>query len=66
VSTITAPTDRSIPAVRMMSVCAIASVPTTATCWVTSDRFAGSRKRSFSSPNTTIARTKTTAGLSAG
>ncbi len=66
VSTMTAPTDRSMPAVRMISVCATASVPTTATCCVTSDRLAGSRKRSLSRPNTMIARTSTTAGLTAG
>ena len=40
-STMTAPTERSMPAVRMMSVWASARVPTTATCWVMSDRFDG-------------------------
>ncbi len=65
-STITAPTDRSMPAVRMMSVWATASVPTTATCWVIRERFAGARKRSFRMPNTITATTSTTAGLTAG
>ncbi len=37
-----------MPAVRMISVCAMARVPTTATCWVISDRLAARRKRSLS------------------
>ena len=41
-----APTERSMPAVRITSVWAMPRVPTTITCWTTSERFAGSRKRS--------------------
>ena len=44
--TMIAPTERSMPAVRMTSVWAMPSVPTTITCWTISDRFAGARKRS--------------------
>ena len=62
----TAPTERSMPAVRMMSVWAMASVPTTATCCVMSERFAGFRKRSLSRPNTITETTSTMAGLIAG
>ena len=65
-STITAPTERSMPAVRMMSVWAMASVPTTATCCVMSERFAGARKRVVEQPKTMTARTSTMAGLIAG
>ena len=39
--TMIAPTERSMPAVRMTSVWAMPSVPTTITCWTISDRFAG-------------------------
>ena len=35
-----------MPAVRMMRVCPIAMMPTTATCWMTSDRLSAVRKRS--------------------
>jgi hypothetical protein len=42
-SAIAVPHDRSMPAVRMISVCPIASVPTTITCWMISEKFAGSR-----------------------
>src|SRR6266511_5394670 len=42
---ITAPLDRSIPAVRMMSVWPIARVPTTITCCTTSDRLPPVRNR---------------------
>ena len=44
--TMIAPTERSMPAVRMTSVWAMPRVPTTITCWTISERFAGSRKRS--------------------
>ena len=36
--TMIAPTERSMPAVRMISVWAMPSVPTTITCWTISDR----------------------------
>jgi hypothetical protein len=45
-SAMTAPHDRSMPAVRMISVWPMASVPTTITCWSTSERFEPDRKRS--------------------
>ena len=35
--TMMAPTDRSMPAVRMMRVCAMAMMPMTVTCWSTSE-----------------------------
>ena len=38
---ITVPHDRSMPAVRMISVWPMASVPTTITCWMISEKFAG-------------------------
>ena len=44
--TMIAPTERSMPAVRITSVWAMPSVPTTITCWTISERFAGARKRS--------------------
>ena len=62
----TAPMDRSMPAVRMMRVWAIASVPTMETCWKISDRLPSRRKRSLVSPKTRIAATRTMAGLIAG
>ena len=43
-STITAPTDRSMPAVRITSVWAMPSVPTTITCCTISDRLPGDRE----------------------
>ncbi len=45
---VAAPMLRSMPAVRMTSVWAIARVPTTTVCCVTNEMFCGSRKRSFS------------------
>ena len=42
-SAIAVPHDRSMPAVRMISVWPIASVPTTITCWMISEKFVGSR-----------------------
>jgi hypothetical protein len=62
----TAPTERSMPAVRMMSVWAMARVPTTETCWVIRDRFSTRRNLSLSSPKTTTATSRTMAGLRAG
>ena len=43
-STRMAPTERSIPAVRMISVCAIAMIPTTVTCFRMSDNVLAARK----------------------
>ena len=51
-STITAPIDRSMPAVRMISVCPTASEPTTATCCRMIEMFCGRKKRPLSRPNT--------------
>ena len=45
-SAIAVPHDRSMPAVRMISVWPMASVPITITCWMISEKFAGSRNRS--------------------
>ena len=42
----TAPQERSMPAVRMTSVCPMAKMPTTIDCCTTSDRFGPVRKRS--------------------
>jgi hypothetical protein len=42
---ITTPQDRSMPAVRMMIVWPMASVPITITCWNTSEKFSPVRKR---------------------
>ena len=42
-SAIAVPHDRSMPAVRMISVWPMASVPTTITCWMISEKFLGSR-----------------------
>ena len=39
------PTDRSMPAVRMISVWAMPSVPMIVTCWRISDRLNGAKKR---------------------
>ena len=62
----TAPTERSMPAVRMMRVWAMARVPTTETCWVISERFSTRRNLSLRSPKTTTATSRTMAGLRAG
>ena len=45
---ITRPHERSMPAVRTMSVCPIASVPTSTDCWRMSERF-GPRRNRFDS-----------------
>ena len=61
-STMIAPTERSMPAVRMISVWAMPSVPTTITCWTISDRLPGSRKRSAAIVKTMIATSSTNSG----
>src|SRR4051812_21577 len=43
-SAMTRPQDRSMPAVRMISVWPMASVPSTITCWSTSEKFGPVRK----------------------
>src|SRR6266487_1329372 len=45
-SAMTAPLDRSIPAVRMTSVCPMARVPTTMTCWTMREKLAPVKNRS--------------------
>src|SRR6266536_1910406 len=45
-SAMTAPLDRSIPAVRMTSVCPMARVPTTMTCWTIREKLAPVKNRS--------------------
>ena len=62
--TMIAPTDRSMPAVRITSVWAMPRVPTTITCWTTSERFAGSRKRSVVAAKYTTASSRTNSGPS--
>ncbi len=49
---VSAPTDRSMPAVRMMSVCPMASAATTATCCRTSERDCGLENRELIEANT--------------
>ena len=44
-STMIAPTERSMPAVRMISVWAMPSMPMIVTCCRTSDRLNGAKKR---------------------
>src|SRR5688572_16564117 len=61
-----APTDRSMPAVRMMSVCPTASAATTAVCWIISDTVPGSENRGLSTVNTTHVMARMIAGLTAG
>ena len=65
-SAITVPTERSIPAVRITSVCPIASTPTTITCCITSDRFWASRKRSDLTEKKAIASTRAMSGPTVG
>src|SRR3954470_9722922 len=65
-STIAIPMDRSMPAVRMITVCPTARAPTTAICWTSRDRACGRRKLSATMPKTTTARISTINGLSAG
>ena len=61
-----APMLRSIPAVRMISVWAMASVPTITVCWVISDRLVARMNRSFSIVKTIIATIRTKSGLRYG
>ena len=65
-NTMMAPQDRSMPAVRMISVWPTASAPTTATCWVMSDRLLGVANLLFSMLKTMTLMTSTIAGLSHG
>ena len=65
-SAITVPTERSIPAVRITSVCPIASTPTTITCCSTSERFWASRKRSDLTEKKAIASSSAMSGPTVG
>src|ERR1700761_2779696 len=62
----TAPTDRSIPAVRMMMVWPRASSPITVTCWSMIDRLARAKNLVLISPKITTARMSTISGPSDG
>src|SRR5919112_1773690 len=61
-----APTDRSMPAVRMMSVCPIPRAAMTAVCCTSSDSEFGRAKFGFRAVNTISVRTRIRAGLNAG
>jgi len=61
-----APTERSIPAVRMMMVCPMASVPTNMTCWTIRLALNGVRKRSLPKEKTTSMTLRKTSGASHG
>src|SRR3954452_9374968 len=65
-STIAMPMERSMPAVRMITVCPTASAATTATCCTSRERAWGRRKLSAKIPNTITATISTMSGLSAG
>ena len=65
-STATAPTERSMPAVRMISVCPTARAATTAVCCTSSDSVCGLENRAFSRLKTITVSTRIMAGLIAG
>ena len=66
VNTAMAPTERSMPAVRMMSVCPMARVPTNMTCWTTRLALNGVRNRSLPKLNTTSMAARKKSGARAG
>ena len=59
---ITAPAERSIPAVRITSVWPIPMMPTTAICWTTSEKLSLVRKRSVLEVKKTDARMSASSG----
>ena len=61
-----APMDRSMPAVRMMSVCAMARVPTITVCWIISEIVEGRRNRSLTRPKMSTTTTRTIRELNQG
>src|SRR5262249_5556824 len=62
-----APTDRSMPAVRMTSVCATPRMPMIVTCCSTSEKLKGWKKRSpTNAPNSMRLATRTNAGTAVG
>ena len=63
---ITVPHERSIPAVRITSVCPIASTPTTMTCCRTSDRFWACRKLSLFTEKNAIVSSSARSGPTVG
>src|SRR3954464_3850292 len=63
---ITAPLDRSMPAVRMTTVWPMASVPTSITCWTTSERLPPVMNRSVFSQKNRHARTSAARGPTVG
>lgn len=65
-STQIAPTDRSMPAVRMMSVCPTASAAMIAVCWSSSPIEFAVRKRGFSVVKTSTLMMRMTSGLIQG
>ena len=63
---VTAPTDRSMPAVRMTSVWPMARHATTATCWSRRDWAFGDAKRGLRMEKMTKVSTSRKSGLSHG
>ena len=64
--TMTAPTDKSMPAVNTTSDCAAARVPTTATCCRISDRLKAEKKLGAISPKAPTDSTSTMTGTMVG
>jgi hypothetical protein len=65
-NTVSAPTDRSMPAVRMISVWPMASAAMIATCWNRIDNVCGCRNRGLTTAKTITATISTSNGLRAG
>ncbi len=61
-----APTDRSMPAVRITKVCPMASAAITATCWSTSEMLPAVANRGLITEKTTNAMIRTRSGLIEG
>ena len=66
VTTRIAPTERSMPAVRITSVCATAMMPTTVTCCSTVESAPGPRNRGAISPKARMLITSTSVGMVVG
>ena len=65
-SAMTVPTERSMPAVRMTSVCPIARTPTIITCCSTSEKFSAWKNRSVFSEKNAIVTTSAMNGPTVG
>ena len=65
-SAMTVPTERSMPAVRITSVCPIARTPTIITCCNTSEKFCAWKNRSVFSEKNAIVRTSAMSGPTVG